>query len=99
MRYVYSEAKFEFNDGDKPKGLCGVTRDIPPQKPYCLEMELQEQQRIEQLKLTATAQRETGKRKTLSALSCTIMLIKYWLVQKYFVDDEKEPVKHADYPE
>ena len=52
-------------------------------------MELQEQQRIEQLKLTATALEAQEKKETLSALSCTIMLIKYWLVQKCFVDDEK----------
>ncbi|MES1216547.1 MAG: PAS domain S-box protein [Bacteroidota bacterium] len=53
MRHIYSESKYEFNNAGKPIGLYGITLDITEKKK--LEEELLEQQRKEQLKITATA--------------------------------------------
>lgn len=96
MRYVYSEAKFEFNDGDKPKGLYGVTRDIT--ETVLLEMELQEQQRIEQLKLTATALEAQEKERNTISLELHDNVNQILVGTKMLLSMmKKEPVKHADY--
>jgi PAS domain S-box-containing protein len=53
VRHVYSQSKYEFNNEGKPIGLYGIVHDITDKKK--LEAELFEQQRKEQLTITATA--------------------------------------------
>lgn len=51
VRYVHSESKFEFNREGKAVGLYGIAHDITDKKK--LEEEIVEQQKNEQLKVTA----------------------------------------------
>lgn len=95
-KYLYTEARFEFGKDNKPCGLYGVTHDVT--ETVLLEMELQEQQRIEQLKLTATALEAQEKERNAISLELHDNVNQILVGTKMLLSMmKKDPVKHADY--
>lgn len=95
-KYLYTEARFEFDKDKKPCGLYGVTHDVT--ETVLLEMELQEQQRIEQLKLTATALEAQEKERNAISLELHDNVNQILVGTKMLLSMmKKDPVKHADY--